>query len=131
MRRITFTAFQFQNFVFPYVGAASAKDMNEWETQLNLIKKLKDPALTAQIELSAEEELAMQRGQAVYAFYRLREEQATFSLEDDEWRMLKRRIEENRSRVNAVAAEDYQAVWEAVEDPAAVDITVPMSRDGA
>ncbi len=107
MRQLTFTAHLFRNFVFPYVGASSVKDVSEWDTQLRLIKKLKDPALTVQVELTDAEREAEAQGQVVYRFYQLREEKGTFQLEEDERDLLKRRIEDNRTRVNAIAAEDF------------------------
>lgn len=107
MRKLRLTAQQFDHFVFPYVAQAAAKNDGEFETALRLIRKLKDGALTEEIPLSEEESKIQANGKLVLPFRRLREGEATFVLEEDEWKMLRSRVAERKVNVSIVALEMY------------------------
>lgn len=115
MRKLSLTADQFDAFVFPYVATSSAQNDGEFETALRLLRKLKDPALTMPAPLTDAEEKARQAGGKVFAFAKLRESEATFLLEEDEWKLLQNRVAAFKTKVNIVALEDFAALLEAIK----------------
>jgi hypothetical protein len=115
MRQLTVTARQYEYFLFPYVAGMSADSVDDFETQLRLMRKLKDPALTVEIPLTEEEEEAARRARvSTYSSRRLLEDQATFMLDEDEWKMAKKRVEAHRTKCTGIAAEDVAELIEVI-----------------
>ena len=121
MRRITFTEPQFKNFVFPHVGRSNANSGSDWETALRLIKKLKDPTLTEEVDLTQDEQESENDGATVFRFRTLLTREATFELEEDEWKLLRQILEGMRTKVLLIAAEDFEAILEIVREAKQVD----------
>lgn len=115
MRKLSLTADQFDTFVFPYVAQSNAQNDAEFETALRLLRKLKDPALTMVAPLSDPEEKARQAGAKVFAFNKLRESEASFVLEEDEWKLLQARLAAYKTKVNIVALEDFAALLDVIK----------------
>ena len=122
MKQLTFTKSHFDLFVFPQVGTAQAKSDSEFEAALRLLRKLKDPALTVEKPLTQAEEEAEKNGDRVFRFYRLLEDQATFLLQDDEFRLLKDRITGHKTTVSLVAVEEFNELLQVLKDPPEVEV---------
>ena len=122
MRKLTLQAKYFDNFVFPQLAGTSAENDSEWETALRLLKAIKDPVLTVEVDLTPQEKEARDRGQQVYAFRKLREGEATFLLQSDEYALLLKRINAHKTRVALVAAEDFAELLAAIENAPEVKV---------
>lgn len=131
MRNVTLTAYQFNNFVYPPLGSGNAKGDGDWETALRVMKKLKDPELTMPKALDEKELEAQQEGKPVYAFYKLLDDEATFLLEEDEWRFVRDKVKANRDNVALMAAQDYEACMVAIKDAEKVEVKVEEDDDEA
>jgi hypothetical protein len=126
MRQLTFTADQFNTFVFSYVTSVPAENDLEFETGLRLLRKLKDPTLTEEVPPSPEElEAEVKSGGRlrVFPFYRLQRDRATFVLEEDEYNLLKKRMRAGRTKVATLVAEEFALVLDAIESVPAVSAT--------
>lgn len=130
MRKLVLTAAQFDTFVFPQVASSAAKSESEFETALRLLKKLKDPALTEAVPFTDEElKRAKETRQALFAFHRLREDSATFLLEEDEWLLLKARVSDHKTKVSIVALEDFSSALAAVAAAAPFTVSEPTNGE--
>ena len=118
MRKITLTRDQFTVFAFPAVAQAPAETESELETAMRLIRKFKDTALTDEIPLTDKE---IAEGKAdprkkQYTFRTLREASATFILEEDERKLLLKRVEGNKLGVSTLVLEEYMDMIAVVKD---------------
>jgi len=115
MRQLTVSQSAYSTFLFPQFANATAESESEFEVALRTLKKLKDPALTLEKELSPQEAEARKSGTPVFAFRKLLEESATFLLETDEHALLLKRVKANKTLVVFVALEEFNALLEMVE----------------
>ena len=122
MRKVKFTAFQFNNFVYPYVAHASAKGEGDWETALRVIKILKDPTKTKVSPMSPAEVKAKEEGQPVYPNHRLLDSEAEFLVQDDEYRMIRDKVKARRDDVLITAAEDFEILLQVLNDAEEVEV---------
>lgn len=109
MRHFTVSAYQYQQFVYPPVASSAAKNLAEWDVCLRVMKKLKDPALTAEIPAPDGE-----RAPGTYAFRQLLGAEATFKLEEDEAKLVQERLQDYKTHLALAAAEDFDAVVRAL-----------------
>ena len=122
MRKLTLTAFQFDNFVYPPLGQGNAKGDASWETALRVMKVLKDPELTRPRDLDADELKAQKEGKPVYAFHKLLDSEAEFMFEEDEWRFVRDKVKENRDNVSLMAAQDYEETLVLLNDAEKIEV---------
>jgi len=121
MRKLTVTARQFQTFLFPQIASSSASNIDAWETGLRLMKVLKDPALTIEVPLTDDEKASRDRGEAVYPYRKLIEDEADFILKEDEYGLLKKNITAYKAAVSLLAAEDFSGLLEAIQQAPEVE----------
>lgn len=115
MRKVRFTAIEFETFLFPAVATATAEDVQQMDAAAGVIRKLKDPHKTDEIPLSETERAARERGQNVYAFRKLKcADYDSFSFVEEEWGFLVAVLTKNRVRVALLALDDYDAMVENV-----------------
>lgn len=107
MRKLTLQKGHFDTFVFQQVTTLPAANESEFETALRLLKKLKDPALTKEVALTPEEQEAEKQGQRAFPFRQLLEDEATFVLEEDEYQLLKKRVEKHKTLVATLVLEEF------------------------
>lgn len=127
MRRLTVSQDSFTTFVYPFLARSAAQDAGEWDVQIDLLRIFKDPALTEEVPLTPKEREDADGGQKVYRFRRLREDQATFLLLDEGWRLLKKRLEAQKTQVALAAAEDYDDLLKVVAE--APEVKVQEAKD--
>jgi hypothetical protein len=131
MRQVELEARQFQYFAFPIVAMGNADNIEQFECQIRLVRKFKDPQLTEDVPLREEEqEEAAKANAPTYPSRRLSvgRDAAVFVLQDDEWKLLLKRLEGHRLKINAIAAEDLATVIEAVKQ--ASHVKEPVQSDG-
>lgn len=114
MRQVKLTACQYRNFVYPALTLSAAKRLDEWDTALRTVRKLKDQALTTELPLTDEQQKARDAGNAVYPERTLLEGDAVFALEEDEHALLRDRLTAYKTQIRLVAADDFDEVCEAV-----------------
>jgi len=106
MRKVRVTADQYYVFLYPQFAASVAENADEFETQLRVIRKLKDQTLSQDEPVTEQDRQEADRKHTVPVPYRrLLEAEAVFLFEEDEWRLLCRRIENYKKMVAAGAAE--------------------------
>jgi hypothetical protein len=111
MRKVTLTAYQFDNFVYTPVANSSAENENELETALRVMRKLKDPKLTRDGEISPEEAKLIGKI-AAYAPRVLATAEAIFEFEEDEFALILRRMNKARTSLALVALPDLMETIE-------------------
>jgi len=116
MRKLTLDARQFNNFVFPHVANATTKGNSEWETMLRVMKKLKDPKISHERDITSEEQKAEEAGVATYRFRKLSVPKHTFVLEEDEYSLIAEKVKDQRDSTPAMAADEFEAVLNAIGD---------------
>jgi len=62
MRKLTLSAPDYQNFLYPVVGGTTAKNDEEWQTLRRLMQVFRELPETTEIPLSGMEEEAEERG---------------------------------------------------------------------
>ena len=115
MRKLSLTADQFETFVFQQVTVGPVDNEHELETALRLLRKLKDPALTTEVPLTAAEKAAQEEGQRVFQFRKLREDEAVFLLDTDEFELLKRRVQKHKTQVAMLVLEEFMQLLQVIE----------------
>lgn len=116
MRKFTITAEHFNTFLYPQLASSSSKTDAEFETALRVMKIFKDPSMTEVVPLNPGEQQQQDRGQKVYSFRRLLEDEATFVLETDEWGFVQARLKEHKINVALAAIEDFNELLEALNN---------------
>lgn len=115
MRIVTLSQAQYTKFAYPAVAQSAAERLEDWEPALRLMRKLRDPALTQDAEVTVDEQKILEAGRVLaYAPRKLKEDQASFEVEEDEWKLWRARVEGYRLRVPLVAAEDLEATLDAL-----------------
>ena len=131
MRQLTVTADQFDTFLFPHVAQSSAKDESEFETALRLMRKIKDPAVTEEVPLTAVERQAKENGQRLFPFRRLLGDAHTFVLEEDEHKLLLKRLNERKTSVALLALEEFDELLKVVAAAPEFKVEAPVAPVGA
>ena len=123
MRQVALTSREFKFYVYRGIATSSCENAHEWECQVRLMRALKDPKLTEDVPVTEEERKeAAAANQPSFTFKRLSggRETATFMLEEDEWAMLKDRMEKGRVGLAAIAAEEYEEMLKKLDNPTEV-----------
>lgn len=108
MRAVHLNKEQFDNFLYPAIARSSAKDEQEMEVAVRVLKKLKDPSVTYEEELHHHDvEVAKQKGQKLYPFRKLDPPEHTFYLEEEEHRLITDRLKEFLKTISLIAAEEF------------------------
>jgi len=116
MRKLTLTAHQFNNFVYPNVATNTAKGDGNWECALRVMTILNNPEFTKEIPKTAAETKAEAEGRATYQLRHLLDESAEFLLQDDEHRMIRDKVKGARDDIALMAAADFEATLQAIND---------------
>lgn len=118
MRTIELTKHEFDETFFGVVtnGNSPAKDENEHEIALRLLRQLKDTTLTypedpkpdvvAQVEAS---------GQRWWPSYRLHADSVSLELEEDVYRVVRHRFKDYIPLVHPLMAEEFDVVWQKIK----------------
>ena len=123
MRQFSLTAREFNFYVFRGIATSNCENAHEWECQVRLMRALKDPKLTEDVPVTEEERKeALASNQPSFKFKRLSggRDAATFMLEEDEWAMLKDRMEKGKVGLAAIAAEEYDGMLKKLDNPTEV-----------
>lgn len=123
MKKVTISKFDFDTFVFQQVAGSTAENDNEAETAIRLMRKIKDEALTEEEESTKEQEELRKKGRPVFLMRKLREEQAVFILQDDEHKLLLKRLEKNLSSVALLVLEGFMDLIKNVKESPAYELT--------
>lgn len=122
MKKVTISKFEFDTFVFQQVAGSTAENDNEAETAIRLMRKLKDETLTIECEPTKEEGEARKKGRSVFLMRQLREGSATFVLQDDEHKLLFKRLEKNVPHVALLLLEEFSDLVRRVKEAPAYDV---------
>ena len=114
MRTVTLTPLQYETFVFPAVATATAEDVQQMDAARGVIRKLKDSTISVEAPLSEEDMSARLNGQNVYAFRKLKSAEAEFSLQEEEWGFLLAVLMKNKTKVQLLALDDYEAMVDSI-----------------
>ena len=130
MRKLTLTAEHFDTFVFQQVTAGPVDNEHELETALRLLRKLKDPALTTEVPLTVAEKAVQEEGQRIFQFRKLREDEAVFLLDTDEFELLKRRVEKHKTQVAILVLEEFMELLQVIEKAPEVKVAEVLPAVG-
>lgn len=121
MRQVVLTAREFNFYVFRNIALSSCENAHEWECQIRLMKALKDPNITEDVPVTEQERKEAAAGNVPsFKFKRLKQSKATFMLEEDEWGMLKARLEAAKVGLSAIATEEYEDLLKKLDNPTEV-----------
>lgn len=116
MREVRITKEQFDEFLFPFVSGSSPESDNERECALRVMRKLKDPEITEEEALSpAQLEAAERRKRKIWPGRRLACPEATFHFQEDEHRLILKRLKEATKGIAMLVIEEYTAFLDAFE----------------
>lgn len=106
MRAITFKKDEFDDFVYPALATSSAENMQELEVAVRLMRKLSERNITEEEVITESRRTEADRqGHKVIPFRKLVSVVSTFHFEEDEWNLLRTRLEAYMPRVSLAAAE--------------------------
>lgn len=115
MRRVTITAEEYNMFLFPHVGGSTIAKIEEQDTAVRLIAKLKDPG--EEQELPQEQLEAVQRGQQIFPAYIMeRGAECELNLEEDEAKMAVQKLQETIFRVPLAGLTEYKVLIEKIKN---------------
>lgn len=131
MRRLVINADLFDTFLFPNIAQSNAKTDSERETALRVLKKIKDPAITTEKPLTRREEQLQKEGERVFSYRILRGEEATFLLEEDEWKFVKTRLKDNAGNIALLALEEFNNLLEIFEQAEEIKVEIEKEKEVA
>lgn len=116
MRTIKLRKPQFDDLLYPACMTGPVENFDQLEVAMRLMAKLQDPALTEKEVISEDllREYAKARQKPVPQ-QQLREQEATFTFEEDEFKLLVSKVKEHIHRVNMVAAPDLYKLIKQLE----------------
>ena len=117
MRAITVKRDQFNDFLFPAIARSAAKDEQELEVAVRVLKKVKDPDKTYEEDIPKPQlEMAQSSGQKIYPFRKLAPPDHKFIFEEDEHKLIVDRLREFLKTVSLIAAEEFLDFFKTVRD---------------
>ena len=122
MRKLTWTAHQFNNFVYPNLATNTAKGDGNWECALRVMKILNDPEITKEVSKTAAETAAEKEGRATYQLRHLLDPSAEFLFQDDEYRMIRDKVKDARDNIALMAAADFEATLQVINDAEKIEV---------
>ena len=118
MRSIEITKDEFDDTFFPTVtsGRTPAKNEDEHEIALRLIRYLKNPSLTypedpKPVQIAAIEE----SGNRWWPSYYLNEDEAILEFEEDVFKVVRHRFKEQIPHTHPMMAEEFDVVWQKIK----------------
>lgn len=116
MRVVRVSRLDFRDFLFPAVTSFPAEDEREMETGVRVVRKITDLEVTDPEEPGPEAKAAMKAGRRWYPAHTLREPDHAFEFEEDEHRLILKRMGEYLKGISPLAAEDYLKFLKNVRD---------------
>lgn len=119
MRSITLTKQEFDDTFFPLVtsGRTPAKDENEHEIALRLLRQLKDPKVTyPEDPKPSQVEAIEESGNRWWPSYKLDTAEYKWDFEEDVFKVIRHRLKEQIKHVHPMMAEEFDAVWQKVKN---------------
>ena len=126
---IEVTAYEFDNFFYPYGTNVASKDVKEHLVSLRLVEKLTDPDITEAHEPTEEQlEEAEEKGEMVWATHTLAVDAHTFLFEEDEKRLALQRLEKNLGRVPPALGAEFEVLRQKFIKAESIDLAPPSEE---
>ena len=132
MRSITLTRAEFDDTFFPMVtsGRTPAKDENEHEIAIRLIKQLKDPAITFPEDPKPKAiEQIEESGNRWWPSYKQNDDEYKWDFEEDVYKIIRHRLKEQIPFVHPMMAEEFDVVWQKVKKSETWDMNAEKDLD--
>jgi hypothetical protein len=105
MRTVDITKDEFDNFLYSAIAADSAKDENELEVAVRLMRKIK--AVSVELDFTKAEKERIAEGERLRKSRGLVGAYACLELEEDEWKMVCDRLKNYTKFVSTAVADEY------------------------
>lgn len=121
MREVTVTKSEFDEYLYPAFARNGVASEEEFEVALRVIRKLKEHATPEELSDEDIAEAEKTRGARAVAFLKLDSPEATFRLEEDEYKLVQKRLKAHLPNVALVFAEEFDALRQSVENAPQAD----------
>ena len=108
MRDIEVSKLEFDEFLFPFITNSQAESDKEREVAIRVLRILGDSEYTVEETIRDEvREQAAKLDKHIWAGRKLAEDEHTFSFEEDEYNLVKKRLIDAIPNVNIIALADF------------------------
>mgnify|MGYP003145374103 CR=1 FL=1 len=117
MRDIRVSKLEFNEFIFPFVTNSQAESDAEREVAIRVLRILRDPDITVEETVSdAVREQAAKLDKHIWAGRKLLDDSHTFTFEEDEYQVVKKRLIDAIPSVNIIALEHFSPLIDKFKD---------------
>ncbi len=121
---------EFDRFLYPYGTNIASKDVKEHLVSLRLVEKLTDPEITEENEpTQAVIDEAEEKGEMWWPTHKLAVAEHTFSLDEDEKKLLLSRLEKNIGRVPPAIGAEFEVLRQKVIEAESIDLEPPEDEE--
>lgn len=108
MRDIEVSKLEFDEFLFPFVTNSQAENDKEREVAIRVLRILRNPDYTVEETVRDEvRERATKLDKHIWVGRRLSDDEHTFTFEEDEYQLVKKRLIDAIPNVNIIALDDF------------------------
>jgi hypothetical protein len=117
MRDITVSKLEFDEFLYPFVTNSNAENDKERECAIRVLRLLKDDDYTVEETVSDERRAAFTKiDKHMWVGRKLADDEHTFSLEEDEYNLIKKRLIDAIPDVHIIALDDFGPLVDRFKD---------------